>query len=71
MENTLKISLKAARTNANMTQSYVAENIGVSPVAIYNWESGRSYPAADKFNELCQLYGISMDDISLPEKLRN
>lgn len=31
--------LKGARTEAGLTQEYVAEKLGVSRQTIYNWES--------------------------------
>lgn len=38
----LKISLKAARINANLTQQEVADKIKVSKHTIINWEKGKT-----------------------------
>lgn len=39
-----KITLKAARINANMRQTDAAMEVGVSRDTIRNWETGRSSP---------------------------
>ena len=57
------IQLKAARVNANLTQSEVAEILKVSKNAIVNYESYRSKPSIDKAKKLAELYGMSVDDI--------
>ena len=60
-----RISLEAARVNANMSQkeAAIAMNVNVSTIA--NWEKGKTSPDADKFKELCQIYGCPMDLIFL------
>ena len=37
-----KITLKAARVNAELTQDEVAERIGKSKQTIVNWETGKA-----------------------------
>ena len=61
-------SIKAARVNAGYTQKGAAEVLGVSEKTVCNWEKGIAVPTADKFVEMCRLYGVSMDDIILPSK---
>lgn len=61
-------SIKAARVNAGYTQKGAAEALGVSEKTVCNWEKGSAVPMADKFVEMCRLYGVSMDDIILPSK---
>lgn len=63
MNSPLKVSLKAARVNAGMTQTEAAIAIKVNPTTLGNWEKGKSSPPADKANLLCELYGATMDDI--------
>ena len=60
----LKITLEAARVNAGYTQKDAAKNLRVSNKTVQNWESGRSYPSADKIAEICALYAISYDNIN-------
>lgn len=63
-----RISLAAARVNANMTQREVAEKLGVNVRTVINWENGLSSMDVDKFVTLCRLYNCPLDVISLPTK---
>lgn len=63
-----KVTLKAARVNANMRQTDAATKVGVSRDTIRNWECGRSYPKVDQLCKLSELYGIPMDYIFLPTR---
>lgn len=65
----MKISLKAARVNANITQKESAERLGINRNTISNWEIGKSTPRADQMQELCSLYGVTSDDIFLKREL--
>lgn len=59
----LKISLKAARINANYTQKEIADKLCVSKHTIINWEKGKnkiSYPALDM---LCRFYGCEIKNL--------
>lgn len=58
-----KISLKAARVNANLTQAQAADKIGVTRDTICNWENGKSSPNVVQFKVIEQVYGISYDNI--------
>jgi len=62
----LKISLKAARVNANLSQENVAKKMKKSKVTINNWENGKTEIDYGNLTELCRLYSVTMDDIILP-----
>lgn len=62
----MKLSLKAARVNAGVTQEAAGKAIGVERNTIGNWEKGKSAPRIDQMYDLCKLYNISVDDIFLP-----
>ena len=64
----MKISLKAARVNANLTQQEVADIIKVSKHTIINWEKGVSAPSFADLKMLSDIYGIPLDNIFLPQK---
>lgn len=64
----VKISLAAARVNAGMTQSEVAEVMHVSKQTIVNWEKGKIVPKTAQLSFLCQLYKMSIDYIFLPRE---
>ena len=61
-----KITLKAARINAKLRQSEVAERLGVSKESVSNWENGKAAPKATTLVRLCEIYSIPIDNISLP-----
>lgn len=64
----MKFSLRAARVNANLTQSDVARELKMSKNTIVNYEKGRSVPDIETGKALAKLYGMSVDDIIfLPE----
>lgn len=63
-----KVSLKAARVNANMLQSDVAESLGVAKESVANWENGKTAPKSTVLVRLCNLYGVPIDAIILPNK---
>lgn len=60
----LKISLKAARVNAGLSQKEAAQALDVSNKTLCAWESGKRFPAADKIDAICNLYGIAYDSIN-------
>ena len=59
-----KISMKAARVNAGLTQVEMAERIGKSDATILAWEKGRKSPRVDEFEAYCRACGIE------PEKVK-
>ena len=63
-----KISLAAARVNAEYTQEQAAELLGVSKQTINAWENGKSEPTYSRLKELANLYKIDIDYIRLPVK---
>lgn len=59
----LRITLKAARVNAGLSQKQVADNLGLSNKTICSWENGDTFPDAIYIDKLCKLYNVSYDDI--------
>lgn len=64
----MQITLKAARVNAGINQEAAAKALGISKSTIIKWESGKCAPRADKFQELCNVYGVGIDNIFLHSK---
>ena len=62
-----RISLKAARVAAGMTQKELAEKLGVSRESIVNWETGNTPMKIVYLYAFCHVTGFSEDDIILPE----
>ena len=58
-----KISLAAARVNANLTQKQLGDAIGAAEKTIINWESGESLPNVKWITPLEEALGISINHI--------
>ena len=54
--------LKVAREAKGMTQKQVAELLGRRQQIVGHWETGYAQPDANTLFELCDIYGISIDD---------
>ena len=72
---TFKEKIVKLRKQKGLTQDDFASAVGVSRQAVYKWESGQSYPEAQKLLEIKKLFDISIDDlldesyeVVLPEK---
>ena len=64
----VKISIRAARVNVGLSQKEAAIRIGVSNKTLGNWENGITYPPVDKIPVICELYGVSYDNLNfLPD----
>lgn len=63
----IKISLAAARVNANLTQQEVAERMKVSKNTVIKWEKGKSALKVSELYSLSQLYKIPIENIFLPK----
>lgn len=60
----VKISLRAARVNAGYSQKEAADLLEVSNKTLGNWENGITFPPADKIIAICNLYGVSYDNLN-------
>lgn len=60
----LKISLKAARVNAGLSQKEVATSLKVSNKTVHSWENGDTSPSAKHIDALCELYGVSYNNLN-------
>ena len=61
----MKLSLKAARVNADLTQKQVAEKLGKNPMTIASWEKGETSPSIKNLYRLCKLYRVPTGRIFL------
>ena len=70
--NELRISLAAARVNANMNQEQACKAIGVTKQTLCNWENGKTHPSIEKAERISQVYGIPYQNIIfLPQTTKN
>ena len=64
-----KLDIRTARVSRGMTQSTLAEKVGVSKTTIVKWESGEASPTTPNFFTLCEVLNYEPNDIFLKERL--
>lgn len=57
------------RKEKKLTQLELAEKLGVSDRSISNWENGRNMPDLSLFKPLCEILGISINDLMSGERV--
>ena len=62
-----KITLRAARVNADLTQVEAAKAMGKTKQTIVNWESGASSIKYTDLVRLSELYKIPIENLLIPE----
>ena len=62
----IKISMAAARKNAELTQKQLANACGVSESTVINWENGKAHPHIKRLPLLEKAYGIPLDYVKIP-----
>lgn len=63
-----RITLRAARHIAGKTQAETAKALNISKNTLVKWEQGSVFPRVNQFFQLCRFYGVSADDIFVPER---
>lgn len=58
-----KISLKAARVNAVLSQKEAAQILGISNKTLCSWENCKTFPDQPMIEKICDLYGVTYDMI--------
>lgn len=51
------------RESAGLSQKELANKLGVVPSRISNWETGANCPTIDILFEVCEVLGVSINDI--------
>ena len=62
------MGMKKARVNAGKTVLDVSRALGVSPQAVYQWESGETTPTVQSLVNMAGLYGCSVDELLMDMK---
>ena len=65
---TIGEKIAALRISADISQEQLAERISVSRQSVSKWEMDQALPQIDKVLQLCELFGISTDEL-LCEKI--
>lgn len=63
VQKSLGEALKQYRIKCNMTQEFVAEQLGVSRQAVSKWETGLSDPSTSNLLALAKLYDVSTEEL--------
>lgn len=59
----MKLTLKAIRANANLTQEEAAKRIGVSERTWANYEVGKTFPDVPTIKAIEKVFNVKYDDI--------
>ena len=59
----MRLTLKAARINKNLTQKQAAAKLNISKYTLAKWENFVKYPDIVQLKKLENLYDINYDDI--------
>ena len=59
----MKITLKAARVNAGLSQSEASKRLGISTKTLQNYESGTTVPDWTMVRKIEDLYDVKIDNI--------
>lgn len=65
----MKVTIKALRVNAELSQQEAAEKLHVTTRTLQNWENNTTFPTAAQLMNICDVYGCTLNDISLPRIL--
>jgi transcriptional regulator with XRE-family HTH domain len=63
MQQTVQMTLRAARINKGLRQEDVAAALGVGRKTVSSWEKGKSMPSAGRIPDICNVLGVSYDNI--------
>jgi len=61
-------TIRQLREAKGWTQLKLANEVGVTPSTVYNWETGRSEPKVTQLREVARIFGVSSDDIELEQE---
>ena len=59
------------RKAKKLTQSELGELLGVTDRSISNWENGKNMPDLSLFKPLCDILGITINELMSGEKIKN
>lgn len=63
MQKIPRISLRAARVNADLSQQEAAKRLGISKATLQNYEAGNTVPDILMSRKIQDVYGFPMDYI--------
>lgn len=63
----LALKLRRIREIFGYSQDYVANRIGISQPAYWQKESGRRMPSEERFEQIAELYNLTINDLKSEE----
>ena len=63
MEIKFKKNLTTLRRAKNLSQEQLAEKLDVSRQSVGKWESGEAYPEMKMLLQICDFFGVSLEDL--------
>lgn len=57
----MKFNIKSARENCGMTQAELADKLGINPVTLSGYETGKHDPKSPMLIRISQICGVSVD----------
>ncbi|HYU74322.1 MAG TPA: helix-turn-helix transcriptional regulator [Ktedonobacteraceae bacterium] len=67
-EKVPNLKLRNARTRNNWKQQDVADRIVTTPLSVGRWERGEAFPSAYYRQQLCDLFGMSPEELGFTEE---
>ena len=69
--NQIKIGefISSQRKMKNLTQATLAEKLGITDRAVSKWERGKGLPDASLMVDLCEILGITVNELLCGEKI--
>ena len=64
----MKVSYKAARINAGITQKDAADSLGITQGTLLSYEKGYREPQVDMLRRMSELYGCEVGDFRIERK---
>lgn len=61
--------ISSLRKERGLTQAVLAEKLGITDRAVSKWETGKCLPDAAIMVELCEILGISVNELLTGEKI--
>lgn len=55
--------IKSLLAERNMTQSDLARKLGLTPMAVHKWITGKTVPTVDNLVCLSEIFDLGIDDI--------
>lgn len=56
-------NLKTLRVAANLSQSELAKELGISRTAVSKWEHGVRFPSTEKLMKLAKIFGCTIEEL--------